>query len=212
MLTSYGRSTVIKIVVVCLAGMVTAVWLPVGAMVLLEVLLLAFLLFTFYFFRDPERTPPPEERLIVAPADGKVILVQPHRSREGDEPSTLVSIFMSPFNVHVNRIPVGGKVTHLRHCPGEFRMAFDNACMDCNERMEIGIDNGEIEVRFSQVSGFLARRIVCALHRGELVQLGTRFGMIKFGSRADMILPPTASVVVTPGQKTRAGETVIARY
>ena len=91
-------------------------------------------------------------------------------------------------------------------------MAFDNQSMESNERMEIGIDNGEIEVLFSQVSGFLARRIVCTLQCSEMVKIGKRFGMIKFGSRVDLILPPSAIVAVKPGQKTRAGETIIARY
>ena len=91
-------------------------------------------------------------------------------------------------------------------------MAFDHRSMESNEKMEIGINNGEIEVRFNQISGFLARRIVCQLQKGENVKIGQRFGMIKFGSRVDIILPPSATVQVQPGQKTRAGETILARY
>jgi phosphatidylserine decarboxylase len=169
-------------------------------------------LHTLYFFRDPKRTVPEEQRVILAPADGKILLVQPSVKNSSANTPTLVSIFMSPFNVHVNRIPISGKVSHLRYCPGKFLMAFDNKSMESNERMEIGIDNGEIEVQFSQVSGFLARRIVCTLRSGEMVKIGKRFGMIKFGSRVDLILPPSAKVAVQPGQITRAGETVIARY
>ncbi len=185
---------------------------PSGAQISILLMAGIALLFTLYFFRDPKRTAPDEQRIIVAPADGKIILVQPHGPSTAANAPTLVSIFMSPFNVHVNRIPISGKVTHLRYCPGKFLMAFDNKSMENNERMEIGIDNGAIEIRFSQVSGFLARRIVCTLRSGGIVKIGNRFGMIKFGSRVDLILPPSAKVAVQPGQKTRAGETIIARY
>ena len=189
-----------------------AMLFPSGAQISILLTVGIALLFTLYFFRDPKRTTPDEQRVILAPADGKIILVQPHAESTSANHQTLVSIFMSPFNVHVNRIPLSGKVTHLRYCPGKFLMAFDNQSMQSNERMEIGIDNGEIEVLFSQVSGFLARRIVCTLKSGEMVKIGKRFGMIKFGSRVDLILPPSAKVAVQPGQKTRAGETIIARY
>ena len=170
------------------------------------------IVFTLYFFRDPNRKIPDENRTVLAPADGKILLVQPHIHKVTGKSTTLVSIFMSPFNVHVNRIPLSGRVTHLRYSPGKFLMAFDQKSMESNERMEIGIDNGEIEVFFNQVSGFLARRIVCSLHTGDTVTMGNRFGMIKFGSRVDLILPLSASVLVQPGQITRAGETILARY
>jgi len=212
MLTSYGYSTIIKVVLLCMILSAAAMLFPSGAQISILLTVGIALLFTLYFFRDPKRTTPDEQRVILAPADGKIILVQPHAESTSANHQTLVSIFMSPFNVHVNRIPLSGKVTHLRYCPGKFLMAFDNQSMQSNERMEIGIDNGEIEVLFSQVSGFLARRIVCTLKSGEMVKIGKRFGMIKFGSRVDLILPPSAKVAVQPGQKTRAGETIIARY
>ena len=212
MLTSYGYSTMIKVLILSMILSTTAMLFPPWAEITMLVAVGTTLLFTLYFFRDPKRTIPEEQRVILAPADGKILLVRPHTKNSSANPPTLVSIFMSPFNVHVNRIPISGKVTHLRYCPGTFLMAFDNKSMESNERMEIGIDNGEIEVQFSQVSGFLARRIVCTLRSGEMVKIGKRFGMIKFGSRVDLILPPSAKVAVQPGQITRAGETVIARY
>ena len=212
MLTSYGYSTMIKVFLLCMILSAAAMMFPTGAQIAILLTVGITLLFTLYFFRDPKRTTPDEKRVILAPADGKIILVQPYAESTSTNQQTLVSIFMSPFNVHVNRIPLTGKVTHLRYCPGKFLMAFDNKSMESNERMEIGIDNGEIEVLFSQVSGFLARRIVCTLQRGEIARIGKRFGMIKFGSRVDLILPPSAKVNVRPGQKTRAGETIIARY
>ncbi len=212
MLTSYGYSSMIKVLILSMILSTTAMLFPFWAEITILVAVGATLLFTLYFFRDPKRTVPEEQRVILAPADGKILLVQPHIKDSSANPPTLVSIFMSPFNVHVNRIPISGKVSHLRYCPGKFLMAFDHKSMESNERMEIGIDNGEIEVQFSQVSGFLARRIVCTLRSGEMVKIGKRFGMIKFGSRVDLILPPSAKVAVQPGQITRAGETVIARY
>ena len=211
-MASYGYSTIIKVFILCL--LLGAASLLFSAAIQFAIFFTASItfLFTLYFFRDPERTIPEDARVILAPADGNIILVQPILQNRSENSSTLVSIFMSPFNVHVNRVPLSGKVTHLRYCPGQFLMAYDNRSMESNEKMEIGIDNGEIEVRFSQISGFLARRIVCTLQGGEIVKAGKRFGMIKFGSRVDIILPPSATVVVKAGQKTRAGETAIARY
>jgi len=215
MLAPYGYSTMIKILLLCMVCGAAAMLFPAGMQIGILLFIGIFILFTLYFFRDPQRTAPDEQRIILAPADGTIMLVQPHSAKavnsEGNPP-TLVSIFMSPFNVHVNRVPLSGKVTHLRYCPGKFLMAFDHQSMESNEKMEIGIDNGEIEVQFNQVSGFLARRIVCTLQRGEMVKMGKRFGMIKFGSRVDIILPPSATVTVQPGEKTRAGETIVARY
>ncbi len=212
MFTSYGYSTIIKTLLLCMALGAAAMIFPFGAEIVLLLTAASTLLFTLYFFRDPKRKTPDEKRVIVAPADGKILLVQKHAENASGKPSMLVSIFMSPFNVHVNRVPLSGKVTHLRYRSGQFLMAFDPRSMESNEKMEIGINNGEIEVRFSQISGFLARRIVCQLQKGESVTIGKRFGMIKFGSRVDIILPPSATVLVQPGQRTRAGETILARY
>ena len=212
MVTSYGYSTVIKMLLLCMAISAAALIFPPVAQITFLLTAATALLCTLYFFRDPKRKTSDEKRIIVAPADGKLILVQKHSETVSGKPSTLVSIFMSPFNVHVNRIPLSGKVTHLRYHSGQFLMAFDPRSVESNEKMEISISNGEIELRFSQVSGFLARRIVCQLQKGESVTIGKRFGMIKFGSRVDLILPPSATVLVEPGQRTRAGETIIARY
>ena len=212
MFTSYGYSTMIKVLLLCMAITAAAFIFPFGAEIALLLIAASLLLFTLYFFRDPQRTAPDEKRIILAPADGKIVLVEKQADNASGKSSTLVSIFMSPFNVHVNRIPLSGKVTHLHYRPGQFLMAFDPKSMESNERMEIAINNREIEVRFSQVSGFLARRIVCQLQKGENVTIGKRFGMIKFGSRVDLILPPSATILAEPGQRTRAGETILARY
>lgn len=212
MLTSYGTSTIVKSALLCLLLCLLALLFPFTAQIVTIGLAILFMLFTLYFFRDPERQAPREAQVVVAPADGTIMQIVPCTLPDSGLPATRVSIFMSPFNVHVNRVPISGKVTMVRYVPGKFLMAFDHASMENNERMEIAIDNGQHEIRFSQVSGFLARRIVCTLQPNNVVTLGNRFGMIKFGSRVDMLLPAAMGLCVKEGQKTRAGETIIARF
>jgi phosphatidylserine decarboxylase len=213
LITPYGFGSVIKTALICTLVITGGLLImPSGLQIPIVAAALIFLLFTFYFYRDPDRVSPAENNLIVSPADGKVVLVRATSHPLTGESSTLVSIFMSPFNVHVNRIPLGGTIVHLNYHPGKFLMAFDERSMMNNERMEIGIDNGRFQVLFSQVSGFLARRIVCDLKMGEDVTLGRRFGMIKLGSRVDMIVPQTVSITAVTGMKTIAGRTVIGRY
>ncbi|NTV92127.1 MAG: phosphatidylserine decarboxylase [Chlorobiaceae bacterium] len=210
--TPYGYTTLLKTTLICcLLTAITFVFFP-EFLTFTAITASTVILFTLYFLRDPERQTPSDQQVIVAPADGKIVLIKPLDHSFTGKGSVLVSIFMSPFNVHVNRIPLDGTVVHLRYIPGKFLMAFDNRSMESNEKMEIGIDNGSFRVFFSQVSGFLARRIVCPLRLNERVISGKRFGMIKFGSRIDMILPSSVKIMVQPGQKTTAGETVIALY
>lgn len=211
MLTSYGRSTIRKSIALSLAGGAIALLLPPLAGIPLAALALLFLLFTLYFFRDPQRTAPEDANAILAPADGKVLLIETRDHPFTGPSSTLISIFMSPLDVHVNRIPLSGTVSLLNYRPGSFGMAFDHRSMEQNERQEIGITSGPLKLHFSQISGFLARRIVCPLEEGMAVEAGHRFGMIKFGSRVDIHLPAGILPLVKPGERTRAGETVLAR-
>jgi len=212
MLTRWGYPTIRKaLLAALLVSLPTALF---ATSFLPGSLLFSFLLLSFsiYFFRDPERQLPLESGTITAPADGRVLLVQPADNDFTGPSSTLVSIFMSPFDVHVNRIPLDGTITHLKYHPGTFMMAFDHRSLESNEKMEIGITGLKTKLLFSQVSGFLARRIVCELREGDTVRQGHRFGMIRFGSRVDIVLPAHATVTVRSGERTRAGETVIARY
>ena len=166
--------------------------------------------FSAYFFRDPERTPPPEAELLVAPADGRVTEVAPAgESRPG---AVRLSIFLSLFDVHVNRAPAAGTVRAVRYRPGKFRAAFRADAADENERSELELrtDRGTIIVR--QIVGVLARRIVCRAQPGERLGRGERFGLIRFGSRTDALLPPGVTVLVKPGDRVRGGETPIARW
>jgi phosphatidylserine decarboxylase len=166
------------------------------------------------FFRDPRRTPPPDPRSIVAPADGRVVRAEPvEDARFLHGPAQQVSIFMSPLDVHVNRNPVSGRVRDVRYHTGRYFRAFaDKASLDNEQNAVVLEDAAGRTVAFVQIAGFLARRIVCYLRVGMPVARGQRCGIIMFGSRVDVFLPPTARVCVEVGRRTRAGETVIAEW
>jgi phosphatidylserine decarboxylase len=167
--------------------------------------------FFTYFFRDPERTPPPGENLILSPGDGKVIVNETRTDGNGTQ-YQLVSIFLSVFDVHVNRIPVSGDVGAVKHIPGRFHRAFEPEAVTENERTEIVINSAFGAVRFSQVAGILARRIVCRLQLGDRVTRGERFGMIRFGSRVDLFLDPVVQIDVKLGDRVTGGVSVIGRF
>jgi phosphatidylserine decarboxylase len=184
----------------------------------LGVVLLPLTIWCVAFFRDPERNTPTAPGLIVSPADGRLLPIveaaPPPELGLGDAPRVRLSIFMNVFNVHVNRNPVSGMVTGLAYRPGKFfNASFDKASVH-NERMAVRLrsDGGaaSADLVVVQIAGLVARRIVCDLAQGERVQRGARFGMIRFGSRLDVYLPPGARVVAAPGMKTVAGETVLA--
>lgn len=169
-----------------------------------------FLLFTTYFFRDPERTPPKRSNCIVSPADGKVIALKTKEEKKflrGN--AQQVSIFMSPLDVHVNRIPIDGVIDYFNYVHGEYLVAFYDKADERNEHTEIGIRSSLGKVLFTQVAGTIARRIVCELKLGDSVKIGKRFGMIKFGSRSDVIVDSTWKSMVKVGDKVRAGETIL---
>lgn len=165
------------------------------------------------FFRDPPRTPPPGDS-IVAPADGRVVKaarVRDDRFLHG--PAQQVSIFMSPLNVHVNRNPSEGRVLEVRYHPGRYFRAFaDKASLDNEQNAILMEDPQGRRLAFVQIAGFLARRIVCYLKPGMTVERAERCGLIMFGSRVDIFLPPEVVLRVQVGQRTRAGETVVAEW
>jgi phosphatidylserine decarboxylase len=171
------------------------------------------------FFRDPERAPPPGNLRIVSPADGKLLptveAVPPEELGLGPEPRRRLSIFMDVFNVHVNRAPVSGTVVALAYRPGKFfNASFDKASVH-NERMSMRLrpdaaSGPSADLVVVQIAGLVARRIVCDVKEGDAVARGARYGMIRFGSRLDVYLPPSAKIVVEDGSVTRAGETVLA--
>ena len=180
--------------------------------------LLPVTLWVVAFFRDPERTPPPGDWLILCPADGRLLkpvpAVPPVELGLGPEERLRLSVFMNVFNVHVNRVPCHGTVTSLAYRPGKFfNASFDKASVD-NERMSIRLkaDAGGQDVVFVQIAGLVARRIRCDLKEGQRVCRGDRFGIIRFGSRVDVYLPDGARLLVTEGQHVRAGETALAEF
>jgi phosphatidylserine decarboxylase len=164
-----------------------------------------------YFFRDPERSGDRGERVVTAPADGKVVLIT-----EVDEPAFIhgralrVSIFMNVFNVHVNRYPISGTVKYVQYNPGKFlNAAVEKSSLE-NEQRSVGIEAGPYRILVRQIAGLIARRIVTYSREGERVEQGERMGLIRFGSRVDVFLPTDATVRVKIGELTTAGTTVVA--
>ena len=169
----------------------------------------------YYFFRDPRRVTPVRDGLIVSPADGIVSLIEkavpPPELGMADHPLTRVSVFMSVFNCHVNRAPVAGRISAIAYRPGKFfNASLDKASAD-NERNSLCIDMADgRQIAVVQIAGLVARRIVCFSKKGDAVQTGERFGLIRFGSRLDVYLPDGVSPLVSLGQTMVAGETVLA--
>ncbi|SHL43626.1 phosphatidylserine decarboxylase [Desulfatibacillum alkenivorans DSM 16219] len=176
----------------------------------LALLLYVFTMFSCYFFRDPDRLAPEEENAVVSPADGKVIFVNVVDSNPFIEGRALkISIFMSVFNVHVNRNPMTGTVKRIIYNPGRFfRANLDKASLE-NEHNAVVLDCNGREICYVQIAGLVARRILCGIKPGDMVVKGERFGMIRFGSRLDVYLPVGFDPCVLPGDKVFAGSTVI---
>jgi len=186
----------------------------------LGVILLPLTLWCVAFFRDPERITPDEPGLIICPADGRMLplvdAVPPLELGLGQRARPRLSIFMNVFNVHVNRNPVSGTVITKSYRPGKFfNASFDKASVH-NERMSLRVrpegDDGTHDLAVVQIAGLVAGRIVCDLVQGQGVRRGARFGIIRFGSRVDVYLPPATTVLAQEGQFVRAGETILARF
>jgi phosphatidylserine decarboxylase len=166
--------------------------------------------FMAFFFRDPRRQPPTDSDIVVAPADGRVTRVKPIDA-SNDRSSTLVSIFLSPLDVHINRAPIAGRITDVSYTRGKFLIATNERASLVNEQNALTIEGERITVVCKQIAGVLARRIVCWKRAGERVALGERFGLIKFSSRTDIILPPNVELLVSEGQRVKGGTTIIGR-
>jgi len=215
LITPYGRVTVIKVIIISLLFIALAF---ISGIILKTIFLLIsifLMLFTLYFFRDPERKIPVlNTGDVISPADGKIVLIK-NVSGNGDffpkaENLIQISIFLSPLNVHVNRIPASGKITYFKYIPGKFVAAFEDIASEKNERTEIGIETYDgFKIFFKQIAGFVARRIVCPVEIGDYVEAGERFGMIKFGSRMDLIFQNNCMIHVKEGDKVIAGVTKI---
>lgn len=214
MFTKYGYSTLSIIAIITLVLILTGLFIQNNFVKsILIIVPVLFLLFSFYFFRDPERIPPDKNNVVISPADGKVLFVKDVLDNEYiQEKGRQVSIFMSPLNVHVNRIPVNGVVSYLKYFKGEYTAAFSDKASDKNERAIFGIENENGKVLFTQVAGFIARRIIYNIKLGDNVVMGKRFGMIKFGSRVDVVVTENWQVKVKKGDKVLAGKSILFEY
>jgi phosphatidylserine decarboxylase len=213
LVTRYGYDVVLIVGGIVLAGILASYFGIQSAPVKYGIIGVLGLLmaFTLYFFRDPERTIPDGDNIIVSPADGKLVLIKELDHAEYlESPAIQLSIFLSPLDVHVNRIPWSGRVGYFRYIRGKFMVAYDHMASEKNERTEIGLERDGQKILFKQIVGSIARRIVCPLREGDEVVKGERFGMIKFGSRMDIILPAAATVQVAVGDRVVGGETVLA--
>lgn len=166
-----------------------------------------------YFFRDPERETPEGENLIISPADGKVVLIKEIEENVYlKSKATQISIFLSPLDVHVNRNPISGKLEYLKYHPGKYLMAWDENASIENERADFGVlHQSGTKLFFKQITGFLARRIVYHIKEGDELTAGHRFGMMKFGSRMDIIVPENVNIQVKEGDRTWAGQSVLGQ-
>ncbi|MDZ7623264.1 MAG: phosphatidylserine decarboxylase family protein [Ignavibacteriaceae bacterium] len=211
MFTKYGYTTIGVVAVIAFILVSLSFFTQSNPLKIILILVAAvILLLTLNFFRDPKRKTPAQNGIIVTPADGKVIVIKQNITNSFvGENCNQISIFMSPLNVHVNRIPITGKVEHLKYHEGKFIAAFEDKASENNERMETGLVSDGDKILFTQIAGFLARRIVNDLKVGDNVTIGERFGMIKFGSRVDVFVPGKWKPVVQLNDNVYAGETIL---
>jgi phosphatidylserine decarboxylase len=173
--------------------------------------LLALAAFMAYFFRDPNREVTPDQNTVVSPADGRVTRVEKLSPEDPASPN-VVSIFLSPFDVHINRAPISGQVMDVTYTKGRFMIATRDEASLVNEQNALTIRGERMTVVCKQIAGVLARRIVCWKRPGDRLGLGERFGLIKFGSRTDLVLPAGVEVLVKVGERVSGGVTIIGRY
>ena len=173
----------------------------------LFLIFLILLIFTFYFFRDPERVVPLGDDILVSPADGLITNISEHK--EGKKSYTKVSIFLSVFNVHIQRLPLSGQITKIDYIEGKFINATLDKASEENERLRLTLKSGSKVIYITQIAGLIARRIICYLKTNERINQGERYGIIKFGSRVDIYFK-NKKVLVKQGQNLTAGESLIA--
>lgn len=211
MIAKEGYVTIIIVFIFSLLMAFTASFGPIWLQYSVYLILVVFCGLILFFFRDPERDSPDDDKLILSPADGRVVLIQEVEEDEYmDGKVTQVSIFLSPLDVHVNRVPFSGNLEYVKYYPGKYLMAWEDHASELNERAHFGVMHSSgIKMMFKQITGFLARRIVYHIREGDNLQAGDRFGIMKFGSRMDILLPSEVSIRVKKGDRTVAGESVI---
>lgn len=167
------------------------------------------LLFTLYFFRDPERRISVNENHILSPGDGMIVEIKDVEDEFVGE-ATRITMFLSPLNVHINRVPITGKIAFVKYQYGAFKAAYAEDASEVNEQSIVGMENAQFKVKFAQIAGTLARRIINYLREGDEVLQGERYGLIKFGSRMDIIIPRETHILVKLKEPVRGGITVLA--
>jgi phosphatidylserine decarboxylase len=216
MLTKYGYDNAIPMLLIgfsiiflsalFLKGYGSVITISIGAIIVF---------FTLWFFRDPERVIPQQAlqdpSVLIAPADGKVVEIKETEELEFIKGKAIqISIFLSPLDVHVNRSPVSGTVDFYRYMQGEYLVAWHPKSSELNEQSRIGITNQYGKVFFKQITGVLARRIVCTVQKGQVLSAGEKIGMMKFGSRMDILVPVHTDIKVAIGQTVRGAESILA--
>lgn len=212
MISREGFATIAIVAIAsALISIFAGYFLPEWIAYIITFAFIVLMILTVFFFRDPERYPPKDENLVISPADGKVVFV-----KEVEEDvylhgkATQISIFLSPLNVHVNRNPVSGLLEYVKYHPGEYLMAWTEHASELNERADFGVKHfSGTKIFFRQITGFLARRIVYNIAEGDQLKAGERFGIMKFGSRMDVVVPGNVEIKVKPGDTTKAGESVL---
>lgn len=217
MLTRYGTSNILILLFSSLCLIVTSYYINTQWLsIILKFLSVILILFTFWFFRDPNRIISKDvlndESIIISPADGKIVAIEEEFEKHYLKTDSIrISIFLSPLDVHVNRSPVSGQVKFYEYFQGDYLVAFHPKSSELNEHSRIGVENNFGKVFFKQIVGFLARRIVCELNVGNRVNSGDKFGMMKFGSRMDVAIATNSEILVKLGDRVVAGETIIAK-
>ena len=206
-----GRTFVLSTFIFTIIIVAFAAWYPAWYMYLLSAAALFLFGFMLWFFRFPQRRLEKVEGAVLAPADGKIVIIEEVEEPEYFKNKRLqVSIFMSPLNVHINWMPVSGTIEYFKYHKGKYLVAFHPKSSTKNERTSVVVDTGQTKILFRQIAGFVARRIVWYIKEGDKKEQNEQFGFIKFGSRIDLYLPLDTKVDVKIGQKVRGGETIIA--
>lgn len=217
MLTKYGTDNIISMLIIAVLLIAIGYFIPWRVpSIILYISGLLLIGFTFLFFRDPDRQIPEEAYIdhstILAPADGKVVqIIETVEKSYLDNSVFQISIFLSPLNVHVNRIPVNGIVQYFKYLPGDYLVASYPKASEKNEQTHIGVETQFGKILFKQIVGIVARRLVWDIKEGDTVRAGDRFGMMKFGSRMDVLISIDSEILVKVGDNIVAGETIIAK-
>jgi phosphatidylserine decarboxylase len=211
MISPYGLKFIIPGIIVTAVVFLWAALTGTAVVFVFSAFFWIVILFLLFFYRNPYRNIPHDDSLVLSTADGKVLAVEDIEHDYIGGKGKKVSIFLSLLDVHINRIPAAGELDYIKYRPGKFHRAFDAAASESNECIEIGLKRRECKIIFRQIAGILARRIECTSRPHQKVHAGQVYGMIHFGSRAELFLPENVRVMVKKGDRVRAGETIVGR-